>query len=212
LVPFQPVPCELEGRRVGDARFPLAAWEKAGYRTWLISGPEPCARDALRELAQVRGGLVALTLDATGPVEEGLAVRVISASAGLIPVLTRGKKETRADEAAALKAARTSATSGTKEPPPSTLDPDIQRFMASFGSTPTWRTALGRDAAILARHAVATLPLDATTDAREIARRRNIVRAGFASARDRLWTTDAQGVDANHSLTRTVRFVDIPTR
>jgi hypothetical protein len=206
LVPFQPVACELEGRRVGDTRFPLAAWEKAGYRTWLISGPEPCARDALRELAQMRGGLVALTLDATGPVEEGLAVKVISASAGLIPVLTPGKDEKRADEAAATK------RSGTKETPQSTLDPDIQRFMASFGSTPTWRTALGRDAAILARHAVASLPLDTTLDPREVVRRRSVVRAELVKAKDRLWTTEATGVDASHGLPRTVRVVEIPTR
>jgi Periplasmic binding protein len=187
LIPFQPVPCELEGPRVGDVRFPLAAWEKAGYRTWLIAGPAACARDALRELAQTRGGLVALTLDAMGPLEEGTGVRVIAASAGLIPVLAPGKKT-------------------------SALDPDIQRFMASFGSTPTWRTALGRDAAILARHAVASLPLDTTMDAREVVRRRTIVRAEFTVARDRLWTTEAPGVDASHSLARTVRVVDIPAR
>ncbi len=196
LIPFQPVPCELEGRRVGDARFPVAAWEKAGYRTWLISGPEPCARDALREIAQVRGGVVALTLDATGPIDDSVAIKVISASAGLIPVLAPEKKD----------------AAGKKDAPPSTLDPDIQRFMASFGSTPTWRSALGRDAGILARRAVVSLPLDTTLDPREIARRRNVVRAEFSKAHERLWTTEASGVDAAHILPRTVRVVDIPTR
>jgi hypothetical protein len=188
LTLFEPVSCDLDAMRPGEARFPLGVWERAGFRTWLISGPESCAREALHEIGQLRGGLIALTLEAAGGVERGLPARVISASAGVIPVLVSRNGDAGADK----------------------IDPGVRSFMGSFGATPTWRTALGRDAGILARAAVLNLPLDEAVAPAEVTRRRELVRKEFAAAKQHLWTSEAEGVDASNALPRTLRIIEVP--
>ena len=205
MTAFQPASCDLDLPHQGETHFPLAAWDRAGFRTWLVSGPAPCAREVLREVGALRGGIVALTLDATGRYDEGITSRLISASAGLIPVVAPQRETQRQRDA--------------KRPAPATaqaaaaLDPDVQRFIASFGATPTWETALGRDAAMIARGALARLPLDATDAVPEVARRRKVVRDAIPEVRPRLWTTEAPAIDpASHRLPRTIRVVDLPAR
>lgn len=189
LTLFEPVSCDVDAMRPGESRFPLAAWEKAGFRTWLISGPESCAQEALHEIGQLRGGLIALTLEAAGAVERGLSARVLTASAGVIPVLLPPK----GTDAGADK-----------------IDPGVRSFMGSFGATPTWRTALGRDAGILARAAVLNLPLDDALAPAEVTRRRELVRREFAAAKQHLWTSEAEGVDASNTLRRTLKIIEVP--
>jgi len=204
MTTFQPASCDLDLPHAGESHFPLAAWERAGFRTWLVSGPAPCAREVLREVGALRGGLVALTLDATGRYDEGIASRLISAAAGLIPVVAPARETQR------QRGAKPAAPAA---PAPAALDPDVQRFIASFGATPTWETALGRDAAMIARSAVARLPLDATDVLAEVARRRQLARDAVLAARPRLWTTEASAIDpASHRLPRTIRVVDLPSR
>ncbi|MEO6573459.1 MAG: hypothetical protein ABIP89_06450, partial [Polyangiaceae bacterium] len=189
LTLFEPVSCDVDAMRPGESRFPLATWEKAGFRTWLISGSESCAREALHEIGQLRGGLVALTLEAAGSVERGLPARVLTASAGVIPVIVPAK----------------GSDAGASQ-----IDPGVRSFMGSFGATPTWRTALGRDAGILARAAVLNLPLDDALAPAEVTRRRDLVRREFSAARQHLWTSEAEGVDASNTLRRTLKIIEVP--
>lgn len=181
---FQPVPCDVSiAADTNQARFPTEAWEKAGFHTWLVSGSQSCARDILRAVGESRAGLIALTLQAGTSLERNTSAKVLAASAGLLPV--RGGHD---------------AGGG---------DPGIARFMASFGAIPTWSTALGRDAAALARQAMAALPTDTTTDAAAVTARREAVRAALERARGSLWTSETEGFQASHALGRTVRVIEL---
>jgi hypothetical protein len=182
LTPFQPVPCELGASTIGQGRFPLAAWERAGVRTWFVAGPEDCARDLLHEVGPQRDAVIAMSLEAAGATDQGVLARVLNVAAGLIPFVGA----------------------------PGSADSEIGKFSKSFGANPTWAAALGRDAAILARRAVASLPLDATTDANEVARRRSQIASNLAAARASLWTSEAQGFSASHGMARTLRVVEVP--
>lgn len=180
------IPCDIDPTHAGDARFPLATWRAAHVRAWLVDGPTECARDLIRELALASSpGLVALTLDAAGTTARGADLKLVSVQAGQIPVVA-----SRPDDVS---------------------DADLRRYVEHEGVPPSWWTALGRDAALLARRAVAPLPLDATSDGNEVARRRALVKEGIASARARFWTTDADGLGAAHALPRTLQVVDLPS-
>ncbi len=182
LVPFQPVACELGATRPGEARFPLAAWEKAGVKTWFVAGPEDCAHDLLHEIGPQRDAIIGLSLEAEGATDQGLLARVLGVAAGSIPYFP-----------------------GTVAP-----DADIAKFTKSFGANPTWASALGRDAAILARRGVASLPLDTTSDASEVAKRRAAVAAALGTAKASLWTSETSGFTSSHRLNRALRVVDAP--
>lgn len=96
---FQPAACEIEDKQGGESRFPTETWEAAKFRTWLVAGPESCARDLMREVGELNGALLAFSLEATGRVERGLAAHVLTAAAGIIPVA-----EPEADRASRTRA------------------------------------------------------------------------------------------------------------
>jgi hypothetical protein len=194
-----PVDCKVDPEHAGDARFPVAEWKRGRVRGWLIDGPTECARDVIAEIASAglpsgggggggggggSGGdaAVAVTLDGADTRARAARIRVLVASAGIIP------------------------RAAVKDPE---RDADLERFIARRGGAPSWWTALGRDAAALARSAIANLPLDATSDAAEVARRRAAVKAGIASARLHLWTTDAAGMEGGRVLGREVRVIEV---
>lgn len=176
-----PVRCDIPLAEAGHTRFPIDAWEKSGAKGWLIAGSVQCARDVLRDIGK-KTGPVALTLEAGRPLSEvPRGATVLSASAGIIPVLA-----TKPEEAA---------------------DPETRRFMESFGVRPSWWTALGHDAGALAKGALAKLPSDTTSEASAIAQRRALVQSGLAATRVKLWTTDEQSIAASRILERNLRLV-----
>lgn len=235
---FQPASCEVEDKQGGEARFPLDAWEKEKFRTWLVVGPESCARDIMRDVGNLGGALIALSLDAAGKVERGLNAHVLSAAAGIIPVSiedegpaagsrqrtrTVGRRPTTPSRAPAPNVAargsseRVSAGAGAPlretgeagELGPDSGQSEIARYIETLGGVPTWRSALGRDAGVLARHALRALPLDTAKSAEEVARRREEVRKALLGARVRLWSTEAQSfTPATHALPRTIRIIE----
>ncbi|HEY1960430.1 MAG TPA: hypothetical protein VGH28_32690 [Polyangiaceae bacterium] len=87
--------------------------------------------------------------------------------------------------------------------------PQFADYEQKFGSAPDYWTSLGRDAVTLAHLAEADLPLDTTSRASEIARRREIARKGLLAAKATLWTTDTTGFADAHALGRTLRVVDL---
>ncbi|HEX7603002.1 MAG TPA: hypothetical protein VF316_15400, partial [Polyangiaceae bacterium] len=128
---------------------------------------------------------VGLSLEAlTGFDGSTSSVHVLGVGAGLLPV---------------------DATSAVK-------DPKLGTFATQFGSKPTWWTALGHDAALLARKAVLTLPLDATDNGTEVTRRREVARTGLLEGKGALWTTEASGFAGEHSLARALRVVELPVK
>jgi hypothetical protein len=184
LTLLPPVSCDIPAARAGDPRFPLSQWDKAQARSWLVSGSPSCARDLVRELSVAHGrGVVAMTLEAAGLPPRTAGLRVVSASAGVVPDTTSG---------------------GAR-------DDELRRFGATLG-TVSWWTALGRDAATLARIAARQLPADSVGDAKSVAERRAQARDRLAAARARLWSTEAAGWTDAHTLPRTVCAVDASSR
>ncbi len=91
-----------------------------------------------------------------------------------------------------------------------TVTPQVGEYKQKFAAKPSYWTALGRDGALLAHVAEASLPNDRVTSQSEITKRRELARAGLATAKTTLWTTDATGFAEEHKLPRTLRVVDLP--
>jgi hypothetical protein len=180
------VRCNVPLAQAGTTRFPIDAWWRGGARGWLVSGPSSCARDLLRDLGTLRTSgtapVVALTLESGIPMDDApRGISVLSASAGIVPVL-------------AANAA-------------SAQDEEVRNFMERFGVRPSYWTALGHDAGVLAKGALAPLPKDTTTDARAVLQRRALVQTGLLATRVRLWTSDERGIGEGRVLARSLRLV-----
>ena len=182
-----PVRCDVPLSEAGKPRFPVDAWFASGADGWLVAGPSACARDVVRDVSRgkMRPGkepTIALTLEAGIPLEglpRGLAV--LGASAGIVPVL------------------------GSR--PEDAPDADVRAFMDRLGVRPSYWSALGRDAGVLARAAVSVLPPDTTTNLPDVAQRRAIVRAGLLGTKARLWTSDERGFGDDRVLPRALRVM-----
>lgn len=188
LVLLPPTRCDIPLSEAGKPRFPVDAWMASGAQGWLVSGPTQCARDVLRDVKRLlesrrspNDRVIAVTLEAgVTPSDVPRGIVVLSASAGLVPILA-----TRPEEA---------------------HEEDVRTFIDRFGVRPSYWTALGRDAGALAAAAIAPLPADATSDPKGVVQRRAIVQAGLFGARLRLWTTDDKGIGPDRTLPRALRL------
>src|SRR5690606_28404757 len=97
-----PVRCDAPLVPSDRTRFPVEGWWKSGARGWLVSGPSSCGRDLLRDLEGVSKRsaaaplTVALTLEAGVPLNEvPKNISVLSASAGIVPILAARPEEVR---------------------------------------------------------------------------------------------------------------------
>lgn len=190
LVLLPPTRCDIPLAEAGKTRFPVAAWITSGAQGWLVSGPSSCARDVLRDVRKAADArrtaprAFAVTLEAGVPPSEiPPGVVVLSASAGLVPVLATTPEEAREE--------------------------DVKEYMRRIGTRPTYWAAIGRDAGVLARAALSPLPNDTTNDPKAVIQRRAIVSAGISAARTRLWTTDDKGFDGARVLPRALRLATI---
>jgi hypothetical protein len=179
-----PVSCDIPSVRAGDPRFPLASWDHDRTHAWLVTGSPTCARDLLGELSAAHAqGTVALTLEAAAMPPHAASLKVVSAAAGIVPSAAAG--DVRDDE--------------------------LVRFTDRLGLVGWW-TALGRDAATLARLAIRALPPGTASDVKTVAQLRSRARDELASARARLWTSETSGWAPGHVVTRTVCTVEVPGR
>jgi hypothetical protein len=179
-----PVSCDIPPVRAGDPRFPLGIWARDGVHAWLVTGEPSCGSDLVSELsaAHVRG-VVGLTLEAASMPAHAASVRVVTAVAGVVPSAAAG--DVRSDE--------------------------LARFVDRLGPVGWW-TALGRDAAVVARQALRSLPDKSASDPKAVARLRVQARDALASAKARMWSTEAAGWGAGHVMNRTVCAVEVPGR
>jgi hypothetical protein len=175
-----PISCDTPATRAGDPRFPVAEWNHANTRAWLVSGSPGCGREVVGELAAAhRRGVVALTLEAATEPSRATGLRVLSASAGVVPAV--GPADPRYEE--------------------------LGRFSAALG-TVSWWTALGRDAAMFARLAVGELPTDTVAEQQSVADRRVRARDRLIAAHARLWSTEHVTWTPAHALARTICTVE----
>jgi hypothetical protein len=182
LTLLPPVSCDIPPARAGDPRFPVSQWEHDGTHAWLVSGGADCTRDLVRELSATHAhGVVGLTLEGASLPAHPSSLRVLTASAGAVPVAAFGDAR----------------------------DEYLRAFSARLG-TATWWTALGRDAATLARVAMKPLPTDTVAEAQAVAARRAQTRDALAAARAPLWSTEAAGWASSHVMPRTVCAIDVP--
>jgi hypothetical protein len=179
-----PTSCDIPAPGAGEPRFPIGQWQVSKSHAWLVSGSPTCAADLVTELSAARArGVVALTLEAAALLRPLAGLRVLSAQAGVVP--TSDERDPRADE--------------------------VHRFSALLGQAGWW-TALGRDAATLARAALLQVPTDSVSEPRAVAERRSVARDRLAAARARLWTTEAGGWAADRTMRRTLCTIDSATR
>ncbi len=177
------VKCDVPMSEAGKTRFPIDSWWRGGARGWIVSGASVCARDLLRDVSAThKAAVVALTLEASvPPVEMPRGIVVLGAAAGIVPVVEAKPEDVK--------------------------DPDVRNFMGRFGVRPSYWTALGHDAGVLAKGALASLGRDATTDPKIVTQRREVVQAGLLATRATLWTSDMQNLGQNRVLARTLRIV-----
>jgi len=187
LVLLPPTRCDVPLSEAGKTRFPVTSWMASGAHGWLVSGPTSCARDVLRDVKRLDtrrlpgDRAIAVTLEAgVTPPEVPSGIVVLSASAGLVPILA-----TRPEEA---------------------HEEDVRTFIERFGVRPSYWTALGRDAGALAGAALAPLPADSTSEPKAVLQRRAIVQSGLLGVKLRLWTTDDRGIGADRVLPRALRL------
>jgi hypothetical protein len=180
-----PVACDTAFTTAGESRFPFATWERGGVSRWIVAGSPTCADDLLSGLAgRGRGGSVALALEASETTARAKpGTRLVSVSAGVVPLAAAPSKDPRTA--------------------------DVREMVARTGAPARWWTALGRDATVLARRALASLPTDTTENPAEIARRRALVQKSLHDTTATLWTSDHQGFGADGVLPRTFRIVDL---
>jgi hypothetical protein len=176
-----PVSCDIPSARAGDPRFPIAQWGHDKIHAWLVSGSIGCAADVVAEVSSAHArGVVALTLEATALPAHAPGLHVVSAEAGVLPARASGDPR----------------------------EEELQRFSSTLGHVGWW-TALGRDAATLARVAVRQLPGDTVSDAHAVTERRRTARDKLASARARLWTTEAAGWGGDRNMKRALCAVEV---
>ncbi len=181
-----PVECDTAAAQSGEAHFPIDEWKRENAHAWLVDAPNECARDLVRGLGaeQVRG-VVALTLDAAGSSARAPSLRLMAVHVGEIPIVSAA--------------------------PEAISDPDIRAWTIASGSPPNFWAALGHDAAVLARRAVAGLPLDAASDPAEVSKRRAAVKAALLVATAHLWTSETQGFASGHTLQRIIGIEELPS-
>jgi hypothetical protein len=179
-----PVSCDIPAARAGEPRFPIGDWQHDGKAAWVVSGSPDCGADLLSELALARTrGVVALTLEAAALFPPAPGLKVVSARAGLVP----------------------------ETDPRDPRNEELRRFTATLGRAGWW-TALGRDAATLARAALLTMPVGAVSEPGAVTDRRAAARESLATARARLWTTESSGWSPRQTLDRAVCTVETPPR
>ncbi len=185
--------CGLTPARAGDPTLPFAVWARAGVKGVLAMS---CARQAMEEAEDVAASWTfGLPLDNASarfdPGPKAARVHRLALGAGALPVVSR--------------------TADVLEDLAQVSDTDLRAYIARAAVRPSWSLALGRDVGKLARMALASLPLDTSTEKTEVDHRRQAARDALQAARVPLWTSEQHGFDSAHVLPRALRAVELPT-
>ena len=82
-------------------------------------------------------------------------------------------------------------------------------FKKRHGKAPTWFSALGHDAAVLAKVAIRVPPTTRASDLPEVQERHESARAGLADAETDLWSTGARGFSRENTIARPIGVVEV---
>ena len=84
-------------------------------------------------------------------------------------------------------------------------DATLEAYRRDARTEPAWWVALGHDAGVLVKDAVAALPSEGEADAAATSQRKELVAVAIARASGALWTTDAPGFRGARALPRSLR-------
>jgi hypothetical protein len=82
-------------------------------------------------------------------------------------------------------------------------------FQKRHGKAPSWWAAVGHDAAVLARAALRSLPLDRAADAAEVEKRHQATAAALSRAEADLWSTQARGFAGQTTIAREMSVIEV---
>jgi hypothetical protein len=182
-------PCTPEQSVAGTSRFPIAELTRlrAGM---LVAASFECLRDLSLDIGRYDPALfhsawIGATLESGNPSPDPRTkdARYLLVAAGKLPFRSTDPGEMPSE--------------------------DLRNYVLAFGAPPTFWSALGRDAGILARTAVSPLPGDVAKSDGAIYQRRALVEAGLLASKDELWSTDEHGFDSDRTLRRQMRVVEV---
>jgi hypothetical protein len=162
----------------GAARFPVQIWKRDRIDALLLLGDASCARDAVSELA----------------------------GAGVRPVLGFGLECAELLTALPTQHARFAVGAGAF-PMRDGAPEGMKRWRERTGRAPTWASALGHDAAMLASAAVADFALERVDDARAVSELHRRAQQNLARVKAALWTSERSGFEGGRRLARTLSVV-----
>jgi hypothetical protein len=173
--------CDVPTVQAGEPRFPVDAWRKDKIDGLLLLGDAPCAFDALAEVAASGLGPVwaGVGLEAGPLAAEPRHFPLLVARAGPFPL-------TRAEANSPLRA-----------------------FLRRQGKAPSWYSALGHDAAVIARAALRAIPQDRAEESREVTRRHELAGAAILRFEGELWSTDARGFGGSNTIPRDIKILEV---
>lgn len=172
------VPCSVTAAGAGLPRFPVQVWKRDRIDALLLLGDATCAREAVSELA----------------------------AAGVRPVLGFGLE--CAELLTALPTSHARFAVGAGAFPMRDDAPDgMKRWRERTGRPPTWASALGHDAAVLASAAIADFALTRVDDARAVSELHRRAQRNLARVKAALWTSERSGFEGGRRLARTLSIV-----
>ncbi len=173
-------PCDAASPVAGGPRFPFPAWKTDKVASIAVTGGAWCAQDVMSELQAMRW---------QPPVVLGLSALGADTPPGYWGVVWQAL------------AGRLGPVRGT-----ALDDAMLAGWRASHGAPPDWFAALGHDAALLALAATSVLPMDTTTDQRQVERRRAQVQQALLEATGTLWSTTERGFGGALEMKREIRY------
>jgi hypothetical protein len=173
--------CDAPESQAGESRFPIAAWRAARVDHILLLGDASCASEAIDDV-------VAARLPATRAAI-GLEAAVVVGEPGKMTSLVN--------------------TSGNFPLRHGDTSSPLFGFKKRQGRAPSWFAALGHDAAVLARAALRSLPLDRADAKDEVDKRHDAVRDAILRAEADLWTTEARGFAGQAVMAREIGVTEV---
>jgi hypothetical protein len=176
----EPTSCSAQPSHAGTMQLPVDSWRAKRVDSLLLLGDASCAADAIAALGQRLGNFrVAVGLEAAELAAEPTRLPLLLASSGSFPLR-------RSDSSSALYG-----------------------FKKRHGSPASFWAALGHDAAVLARAALRSLPIDRAEDAPEVEARHRTATVALGSADAELWSTAARGFGSRTAIAREVVVVEV---
>ncbi len=174
------VDAEVCGRA---AAFPAVEWRRERADAVVLLGPADCATRLSNYLRQARFPI---------PIALGLEASALShrAPPGVKLALASGMFPLHADIVNHVAPSKS-----------------MREWNRQKRRGPTWYQAVGHDAGSLVKSGLNNFPTEQTDDPQRVAELHRRAQARLASARTRLWTTDARGFATGRRLARRVRVV-----